>query len=452
MFEGMEEVGLPDPVYRQGPASVIVTLLMDPIGARMLRLLPQGSERFVEFALGNERVTTAEAKELLGVSVNTARRYLTALADAGFLRRESQSARDPHGYWRLTTGPSWRRRHRRVSDGSRGGQAPTPAELLREIELLRAENARLRELLDTAADAVRSPAAEPTPRAPTGGLTLFEEETAGLPRVDAKSSAEEKIALFRALFAGRDDVYAIRWDNPRTGKAGWSPAVVGGAANAKRPDREYLPLTDAVIEAHLSGRIHVGLYPLLPDDSCRLLACDFDGPSWPLDARAYQDAAQALGIEAAIERSRSGDGAHVWILFAGRVPASVARRIGAHLLREAMTIRAELDLASYDRLFPAQDFMPKGSFGNLIALPLEGKCRRKGTTVFLDDALGPPDDQWAYLSSLRRVSPVVATSLAEQLREVAAGPMEPAYRRPFHSERPQATGVDPGRGRHDARD
>jgi ATP-dependent DNA helicase RecG len=105
MFEGMEEVGLPDPVYRQGPASVIVTLLMDPIGARVLRLLPQGSERFVEFVLGNERVTTAEAKELLGVSVNTARRYLTALADAGFLRRESQSARDPHGYWRVTTGP-----------------------------------------------------------------------------------------------------------------------------------------------------------------------------------------------------------------------------------------------------------------------------------------------------------------------------------------------------------
>jgi ATP-dependent DNA helicase RecG len=106
MFEGMEEVGLPDPIYRQGPASVIVTLLMDPIGARMLRLLPRGSERFVEFALGNGRVTTAEARELLGVSVNTARRYLTVLADAGYLRRESQSARDPHGYWRLTTGPN----------------------------------------------------------------------------------------------------------------------------------------------------------------------------------------------------------------------------------------------------------------------------------------------------------------------------------------------------------
>lgn len=101
MFEEMEQAGLPDPVYRQGPASVTVTLLMDPIGARMLRLLPRGSERFVEFVLGTERVTTAEAKELLGVSINTARRYLTVLADAGYLRHESKSARDPHGYWRL---------------------------------------------------------------------------------------------------------------------------------------------------------------------------------------------------------------------------------------------------------------------------------------------------------------------------------------------------------------
>ncbi len=106
MFEEMQRAGLPDPVYRQGPASVTVTLLMDPIGARMLRLLPSGSERFVEFVLGSERVTTAQAKELLGVSVNTARRYLTALADAGYLRHESKSARDPHGYWRLISGPT----------------------------------------------------------------------------------------------------------------------------------------------------------------------------------------------------------------------------------------------------------------------------------------------------------------------------------------------------------
>jgi ATP-dependent DNA helicase RecG len=112
MFEEMQRVGLPDPVYRQGPASVTVTLLMDPIGARMLRHLPSGSERFVEFVLASERVTTAQAKELLGVSVNTARRHLTALADAGYLQHESKSARDPHGYWRLMAGQT------QPSDGS----------------------------------------------------------------------------------------------------------------------------------------------------------------------------------------------------------------------------------------------------------------------------------------------------------------------------------------------
>ena len=120
--------------------------------------------------------------------------------------------------------------------------------------------------------------------------------------------------------------------------------------------------------AHLAGEVHAGIYPLLKGDTCRVLACDFDGTGWVLDALAYLDAARAMGVPVALERSRSGDGAHVWAVFSRPVSASVARQIGAHLLREAMTIRAELDLASYDRLFPAQDFMPKGSFGNLIAL------------------------------------------------------------------------------------
>ena len=257
------------------------------------------------------------------------------------------------------------------------------------------------------------------------GSTLFGEDEPILPKVHARSSAEEKIALFRALFAGRDDVYAAHWDNPRTGKSGWSPAVVGGPANARRPDRAYPPLTDAVLEAHLSGRARVGLYPLLPGDACRLLACDFDGRSWQLDARAYQEAARALGIDASLERSRSGDGAHVWVFFTTPVPASVARRIGAHLLREAMTVRAELDLASYDRLFPAQDFMPKGSFGNLIALPLQGESRRNGATVFLDDSLEAFDDQWAFLSGVRRVPAAAAHAIAEQVRDVTAGRWSP---------------------------
>lgn len=313
------------------------------------------------------------------------------------------------------------------------------ADLEREFDLLKAENVRLRELLAArggTADIEASPS-RLTPPVGTGATLFGEDDVAPHPQVYARSSAAAKIVLFRTLFCGREDVYATRWDNPRTGKSGWSPAVVGGPANARRPDRAYLPLTDEVIESHLSGRIHVGIYPLLRDDSCRLLACDFDGSTWPLDARAYQDAARALGFDAALERSRSGNGAHVWILFAGSVGASSARRIGVHLLREAMTVRAELDLASYDRLFPAQDFMPKGSFGNLIALPLQGASRKQGTTIFLDDSLTPHEDQFAFLSRLRRVSAKPVNSLAQQLREVATGPVEPTYRRPFRGDAPR---------------
>jgi hypothetical protein len=160
------------------------------------------------------------------------------------------------------------------------------------------------------------------------------------------------------------------------------------------------------------------------------LACDFDGPGWVLDALSYLDAAHAGGIPAALERSRSGDGGHVWVFFEGPVAAAAARRIGVHLLREAMTVRAELDLVSYDRLFPAQDFMPKGSFGNLIALPLQGRCRKRGTTVFLDPAdLKPYEDQWAFLSSLQRLAPQAAQELADGLGQLAAGPDAATFRR-----------------------
>ena len=264
--------------------------------------------------------------------------------------------------------------------------------------------------------------------------TLFPSTTSSpqpILHVDGQSSTTDKVALFRSLFAGRDDVYAVRWENGRTGKSGWSPAVRGGWPNSHRADREHLPYSEEVVNRHLGGDFHAGIYPLLRGDTCRLLACDFDGPGWVLDALSYLDAAHAGGIPAALERSRSGDGGHVWVFFDGPVAAAAARRIGVHLLREAMTVRAELDLVSYDRLFPAQDFMPKGSFGNLIALPLQGRCRQRGTTVFLDPAdLKPYEDQWAFLSSLQRLAPQAAQELADGLGELAAGPDAATFRRP----------------------
>ncbi|MGP0031562.1 MAG: TOTE conflict system archaeo-eukaryotic primase domain-containing protein [Acidimicrobiales bacterium] len=298
-----------------------------------------------------------------------------------------------------------------------------------EVQGLRAENDRLRSLLGLDQPS-RQQTAEPWE--PT--LFVESEREALKASVDKNSPAELKIALFRSLFSGRDDVYALRWESARTGKKGWSPAVVGGWANAKKPRRQYLPFSEDVVEFHLAGGSHVGLYPLRQGDECRLLACDFDGTGWVLDSLAYLDAAAAIGVPVALERSRSGDGAHTWTFFSGPVPAASARRLGVHILREAMEVRAELDLSSYDRLFPTQDFVPKGSFGNLIALPLQGECRRQETTVFLDPAnLEPYEDQWAFLASVPRMSPEAVVQLEKALLPVAAGPDDTQYRRPGKS-------------------
>ncbi|MFN0089011.1 MAG: TOTE conflict system archaeo-eukaryotic primase domain-containing protein [Acidimicrobiales bacterium] len=288
------------------------------------------------------------------------------------------------------------------------------ASALAEVEALRAENERLRGLLGLTGEREAEPPAAWEP-------TLFASVAAPRPAVDRRSSPAEKVGLFRSLLAGRDDVYALRWQNDRSGKSGWSPAVVGGWANSKRPDREYEPFTDAVIERHLAGDVSAGLYPLLHNDRCRLLACDFDGGSWALDALAYLDACRQAGLPAVLERSRSGDGGHVWV-FSGPVPAADARKVGAAMLRRAMASRVEIDLSSYDRLFPSQDVMPKGSFGNLIALPLQGGCRKLGTTLFIDPTtLEPYEDQWAFLSAVPFASPEALTAIAESVRPLPVG-------------------------------
>jgi len=230
------------------------------------------------------------------------------------------------------------------------------------------------------------------------------------------------VGFFRALFAARDDVYAVRWENARTGRSGWVPAVEGGWR--KNTTRPYLPLTNQVVTDHLSGEgPHIGLYPLRSDDTCRWLAADFDGPAAMLDALTYLKAARAAGVPAALEVSRSGVGAHVWVFFAGPVPAGTARALGTGLLREAMAVRGQLSLASYDRLLPSQDVLPRsGAIGNLIAAPLYRPARRDGATVFLDLAtLEPCEDQWAYLAGLARLSPAEVKRLADRVGAVRTG-------------------------------
>jgi superfamily II DNA or RNA helicase len=277
---------------------------------------------------------------------------------------------------------------------------------------LRSENARLLRLLELT----------PKQAAPPGpAQTGFFDGQPG--PVDRQSAPETKVAFFAALFAARTDIYATRWENTRVGKAGWLPAVRGGwRKGVRHEDRVHLPLTEEVLRAHLTGEAHVGLYPLLDGDMCWWLAADFDGPTAMLDALAYLKAARAGAVPAALEVSRSGIGAHVWVFFTAPVPAESARRLGTALLREAMALRGRMDLASYDRLFPSQDVLPAGGVGNLIAAPLHGKARVDGATVFLDLAtMEPYDDQWAFLSTLGRMSPAEVGRVARKAGQIRVG-------------------------------
>lgn len=197
-----------------------------------------------------------------------------------------------------------------------------------------------------------------------------------------------KVTFFGALFAARTDIYATRWDNPQTGKHGWIPAVRGTwRKGVRHEDRGYLPLTAKVLESHLRGEVHVGLYPLLDGDRCCWLAADFDKQDALFDAPMYVKAGRALQVPVALDVSRSGVGAHAWVFFTSPVPAETARRLGTGLLREAMTMNKRMDLGSYDRLFPSQDLLPVGGVGNLIAAPLFKPARDRSTTLFLDTVI-----------------------------------------------------------------
>jgi superfamily II DNA or RNA helicase len=240
--------------------------------------------------------------------------------------------------------------------------------------------------------------------------------------VTNQSSQEERIHLFRTLFRGREDVYPQRFESLKTGKTGYQPACrnewVKGLCTKPKvkcndcENREFLPVTDDVIRNHLIGSnplvkskrdFVIGVYLLLPDESCWFLAADFDKTTWMEDVSEFLNTCKAYNIPAALERSRSGNGGHIWIFFSEPVPAVLARKMGAFILTETMERRPEIGLDSYDRFFPNQDTMPKGGFGSLIALPLQRKPREIGNSVFLDEKLIPYLDQWAFLSLLPRM-------------------------------------------------
>ncbi|ELZ5528098.1 DEAD/DEAH box helicase family protein, partial [Escherichia coli] len=260
-----------------------------------------------------------------------------------------------------------------------------------ELAALRAENVRLVSLLEA------------------HGIEWRRKPQSPVPRVSVLST-NEKVALFRRLFRGRDDVWALRWESKTSGKSGYSPACANewqlgicGKPRIKCGDcahRQLIPVSDLVIYHHLAGTHTAGMYPLLEDDSCYFLAVDFDEAEWQKDASAFMRSCDELGVPAALEISRSRQGAHVWIFFASRVSAREARRLGTAIISYTCSRTRQLRLGSYDRLFPNQDTMPKGGFGNLIALPLQKRPRELGGSVFVDMNLQPYPDQWAFLVSV----------------------------------------------------
>jgi len=260
-----------------------------------------------------------------------------------------------------------------------------------ELSALRAENARLISLLETHGIEWRL-----KPQGPVQKLSAL--------------STDDKVALFRRLFRGRDDVWALRWESKTSGKAGYSPACANewqpgicGKPRIKCGDcshRQLIPVSDPVFYRHLAGEHTIGVYPLLEDDFCYFLAVDFDEAEWQADALAFMMSCNELGVPAALEVSRSRQGAHIWVFFASRVLARDARRLGTAIISHTCSRTRQLKLGSYDRLFPNQDSMPKGGFGNLIALPLQKGPRESGGSIFVDASLRPYPDQWAFLASV----------------------------------------------------
>ena len=284
-------------------------------------------------------------------------------------------------------------------------------ELQRRVEELERENRELRHKLgyplQTQSVVTESEKVEMTIE-PTAGAS-----------VHMRSTPEEKIRLFRSLFRGREDVFARRWYSVQKEKGGYAPVCANEwkygicikpkGKCSKCENRVMVPLDDSVIYKHLSGKDVngqdvIGLYPILADDTCYFLAIDFDDGTWQENVSAVRSVCDEWEAPCGVERSRSGEGAHLWVFFEDAIPCATARKLGSALLTAAMEREGKLKLDAYDRMFPCQDTLPNGGFGNLIALPLQGQARKKGNSLFVDEAFQPYPDQWAYLSAMQKLS------------------------------------------------
>jgi superfamily II DNA or RNA helicase len=256
---------------------------------------------------------------------------------------------------------------------------------------------------------------------PTSEPELFDQEivvqtSPSTETLNKRSTPLAKVSVFMSLFRGRDDVFAKRWENKVKGTAGYSPACgkEWKPGICQKPKikcseckhQDFLPMNEMAVEAHLRGKENLvaGIYPMLCDETCWFLAIDFDDEGWQKDITVLREVCFLFEIPVSVERSRSGNGAHAWFFFEHPVPATLARKFGSAILTFAMNKRHEITFKSYDRFFPNQDTMPKGGFGNLIALPLQKTARKESNSIFVNEQFQPIDDQWAFLSSVRRLS------------------------------------------------
>jgi superfamily II DNA or RNA helicase len=288
--------------------------------------------------------------------------------------------------------------------------------LLAENQALKEENLALKARLDLAES--------PESQSSQEGVQQNASRPDPLFHLKDRANPTEKIRLFMSLFKGRDDLYAKRWES-KEGRAGYAPVCLNewkpgfcGKPEVKCAScshRSYAPLDEKVIDAHLRGKLVAGVYPLRQDEKCHFLAIDFDKDGWQQDVSTLRDVCTAFEAPAAIERSRSGHGAHAWFFFADPVAASLARKFGSALLTCAMSERHQIQFKSYDRFFPNQDTMPRGGFGNLIALPLQKAARKNDNSVFIDERFHPYEDQWGFLAQIRRLSEDEIGALISQL-------------------------------------
>lgn len=283
-------------------------------------------------------------------------------------------------------------------------------QLLRENESLKKENQKLKALLKE-------------------NNILLEEHNeiseiivndSNRPTAEAKSN-RSKISIFKALFVGKSDVIAKQYKYKNEDKIGYTPYCRNdwkyGVCPKKKgrsnglckgcKAKSFVSYSDAIIKKHLKGEITLGIYPMLDGDKASFLVIDFDKKNWQKEVLVIAKLCSELEIPYAVERSRSGNGAHLWFFFKESHKAYDIRQFGFSILNQGMQKEDIIDFTSYDRLFPNQDFVEKDGFGNLIALPFQHEARIKENSVFVDLNFKPYENQWAYLESIEKVDSVI---------------------------------------------